>query len=272
MDKDYDYFTLLSNRIKILHIPVGGKVVHVQFDILSGSDDELVPNMYETAHFLEHMIGRLTSTRDPRNYIKIAQDLEEKGINWNAFVTPQKTGYYLTGPSKNFDEMLITLLNAVIHFRPDNFLFDQEKLAVKQELQRISNQSWIDVKEIHSQVLYPNHPRSSSIADRIKNLQSLTLEKLLKFRSEYYSTENMLLTIVSPYDISVKEGKEKSKNLIAWLIEWLKPLPRTSRKIALPKLGLIPNSRNRLFLVYVHKKNVTSSRIFSTFKVPYTFF
>jgi len=270
MDRDYDLITLI-NGITILHIPVGTKVAHVQIDIIGGSDDEVHPSMYEIAHLLEHMIAMLTSTRDTRTYKQIARDLEEMGINWNAFVTPQRTGYFLSGPSKSFDVMLTTLLNAVINFKPTKDLFSNEKAAVEQELKRISNQSSTDIEEVHSQILYPNHPRSASIADRIKNLQTLTLKQLLQFKSDYYSTKDMLLTIASPFNSPASKGNEESKKLIDWLVRRLESLPMTSRKLDLPKLERM-STLKRLFLVHVFKKNVTSSRMLITFKIPYLFF
>ncbi len=102
---------MLTNGIRILYIFIGGEVVHVQIDVKTGSDDEFGDNELnsyelESAHFLEYLMAQFTSTKNStKSSIKIAQELENLGVTWNAFTTPHRTGYYLTGPKETFCSM-----------------------------------------------------------------------------------------------------------------------------------------------------------------------
>ncbi len=283
----FDEVITLSNGIRILHIPTNGKVVHVQIDVKTGFDDE---SKLESAHFLEHLIAQFSSTKDKRNSIQIAEDLESLGVIWNAFTTPHRTGYYLTGPKEAFEKMTEVLINAFFYFKVNNeTIFQNEKNAVEEELKRISNLQWYDLIYNHNLELYPNHPRSANINDRLSSTKTLNLKDLNEFKNDFYATEEIIITLASPYKPKSKNGekfisklknqleleikpKTKDKKFIFKLEKQIKIITawKRERKKEFPFLKL-PEQLNSI-ITYIFKPDVSSSQIFISFRVPYKYF
>ena len=286
----FDEVITLTNGIRILHIPTNGEVVHVQIDVKTGFDDESEPYKFESAHFLEHLIAQFSSTKDKRNSIEIAEHLESLGVIWNAFTTPHRTGYYLTGPKEAFKEMTKVLINAFFYFKVDNeTIFENEKNAVEEELKRISNLQWYDLIYNHNLELYPNHPRSAKINDRLSSTKKLTIKDLNEFKNDFYATEEIIITLASPYKPKDKNGEKFISKLKNQLELEIKPKPKgekfisklekqleiitawkRERKKEFPFLKL-PEQLNSI-ITYIFKPDVSSSQIFISFRVPYKYF
>lgn len=253
----------LVNGIRLLYVSTSGNVSHVQIDVLTGSDHEIDATMYESAHFLEHMNAQLTSSLES-NSRKLATDLETLGVVWNAFTTPHRTAYFLMGPRTTFDRMLDVLVSTFFDFKMDTRVFLQEKRAVEQELKRIQNGQWYPLLKTRLELLYPNHPRSASIEDRLKSVKNLTIEDLMKFRKTFYVTQNITVTLV--------HGTRGRSNILRRLSERISVVPHSFRDPPSFPLLRIGEKTGHVSLAYLNRPNVSSSKILITFRVPFGYF
>ena len=250
----------MQNGLRALYIPVDDAVSHVQIDVLSGSDNETDSHALETAHFLEHMNGQLTSSDQP-NALKISRRLEGRGVRWNAFVTPYRTGYFLTGPSTSFALMLDVLLSTFFSFKLDASVFEQERHAVVQELKRHRSSKWYRLLQTHRKVLYPGHPRSASIDARLRNVKKLTTGDLLKFRRKFYVAENILVTVAHR-----AEERDRVLAVLADRSGVSQRRPATS----FPRLE--PRDDQGVTIAYSPYPGALTTRALISFRVPYSYF
>lgn len=276
MGNDSRYFidTVPASGIRILHISTreNGGIAHVQVDVRTGSDDETMGVKFESAHFLEHLIAQLTSKKDERDSIEIARDLERRGIVWNAFTAPHRTGYYLSGPGESFDVMVEVLMNAFFNFKLDSQrIFENEKVAVQQELMRLASRQSYPMMVIRSKFLYPNHPRSATVVERLESVEQITMSDLESFRNDFYANSEILITLASP--LSDEDGRRYVEDRLKGDLLSERTLPefRRERVRDFPLLKLSATETSDV-IAYVRNENVINSRISVTFRVPYAYF
>lgn len=251
-----------ENETQVLYISLEDEdVSHIQVDLLSGTDNETSSKDYEIAHFLEHLNAQLTSS-DRRNSLEIAQELESVGIRWNAFTSPHRTGYFMVGPSRRISLMIDVLLSTFYDFQIDRNLFFQEKQAVIQELTRRASSAWLSLRESHYASLFPNHPRSKLLKERIRNVTTLIESDLLDFRRRHYLPSNTFITVA-----------HSARNKIAVLGQIGSFVGRVqpSRSPA-PEFPRLKPAYRRFAITHVPIFGTESTRIFISYKIPYTAF
>ena len=174
-------FTNLDNNIKVLLVPVKNiKIVHLIFSFRIGSDLEQIKpkNTLEVTHFLEHMFSGLNSTKYP-DYYKLKSKLVGLGITVDASVDYNTTKYQLLGLKTNLDLMLDVLYHAYNDFKIDTKYIEQERNAVKEEINNILNDTWIDFIENINKQLYPNHTRGLSQKLNLQNSNRIKVKDLM---------------------------------------------------------------------------------------------
>lgn len=251
----------LSNGLQILLVPTGkGDLVHVQLDVATGSDDEIDPRDYESAHVLEHMLATFTSQKRPRG-IEVQASLDDRGIVFNANVRTQRSRYFVRGRSEDLPFMLDVLLDSYADYRFDTERYAQEQRAVEQELRAILNKRWYPLEQRARELLYPlGHPRAVSETKHLANVARLTRDDLLRFRNAHYATENTTITIAGAIDANkVREYVERK----------LGTLPRSQR--ARPVLKST-DKRKPTIVEYVPIRDVASTRLMFLWSVPLTNF
>ena len=261
MDVQYDLTEIPSNGIRVLRVFADGAVSHVRVDVLTGSDDEATPVSYETAHLLEHMNGLMTSGRRPR-FSEVAEELEGRGVVWNASVSGRRTSYFAYGPPEAFELMLTVVLDAFVDFRPDRSVFRQEKRAVVRELTRSGVGSIL--VQVHRQLLFPGHPRSSSLEDRIDGVRGLSLQDLADFRKDFYASESTLVTLAS------SESRIGADTLSA-VAARLERVPRSRRVRPFPTLRRT-GGRDALVLAHVAVPRLRAAKLLVSFFAPVPLF
>ena len=157
----------LSNGLTVYLVATECNMFHIELKMKVGMFSE-GKGEYEFAHFLEHLNAQFTSKKYPLQQDVISR-IESFGVAWNAFT-----------------------------------IFMQEIHAVVQELSGYASSSETIMEETHNSVMYPGHPVTISIADRLQNMRTQGMDtlsfkrKILNFRKKYYGPHNSVLTIAVP--------------------------------------------------------------------------
>ena len=187
---------VLKNGIKVITVQdPKAQLIYFKLSLNIGSDVEAYKDKsIEIAHFLEHIFATFTSKKYP-SALKNNELFAKLGVYVNASVTEKMSTYILKIPPDNFLKVIDIIYNSILNFKVDEAIFKQEKHAIKEELNDILNDTWINLEEDVNKILYPNHPRSVGEKDRIKMVKAASPSELTNFFKKYYRTNNMCLGI-----------------------------------------------------------------------------
>ena len=186
----------LPNGIKVVEvIDKNAKLIYLNLSINVGSDlESFSDHSVETAHFLEHIFSTFTSKKYP-SALKNNALFAKLGVYVNASVIEKRSNYILKIPEEHVFKVIDILVHAVKDFIVDPQIFEQERHAIKEELNDILNDTWINLEEKVNEIIYPHSPRSFGEKSRIKEVIKTKPEYLVDFYKKYYRTNNMSLGI-----------------------------------------------------------------------------
>ena len=172
----------LPNGIKVIEVVDNtAKLLYISIALNIGSDLETYADKsIEIAHFLEHIFATFTSKKYP-SALENNSLFAKLGVYVNASVIEKRSNYVIKVPKEHFSKVLDIIYNSIKDFTVDPKIFQQEKHAIKEELNDILNDTWINLEETANEVLYPNSPRSIGEKSRIKEVLKAKPENLLNF-------------------------------------------------------------------------------------------
>jgi predicted Zn-dependent peptidase len=192
----------LDNGLQLLTVlQPDSDIVYLEFQVPAGRYYE---HEYEAAHFLEHLIAHWTSKLYP-NAHEINTRIGDLGAQSNASVSGNLARYYISGRSKDLAELAGVLINAYLDFSMDEGIFEQERNAVTEELRSQSVGSWLPLKEAVAEHLFPEHPASVKLEQRITSTAHIQSETLLDEYQRLYTPDRTLFVVVgdtSPQQIA----------------------------------------------------------------------
>lgn len=182
----------LPNGIKVVEVmDKSAQLLYINLSLNVGSDLETYEDKsVEIAHFLEHIFATFTSKKYP-SALKNNALFAKMGVYVNASVIEKRSNYILKVPKEHFSDVLDIIIHAIKDFVVDPEIFKQEKHAIKEELNDILNDTWINLEENVNQILYPKSPRSFGEKSRIKEVKKASPNNLINFFKKYYRTNNM---------------------------------------------------------------------------------
>lgn len=201
----------LKNGLKIYLVAADCNMFHIELKMKVGMYSE-GKGEYEFAHFLEHLNAQFTSKEHPLQQ-EVISKIESFGVEWNAFTTARHTGYFVKGFAEEnsraqerspFIETLNVMRESYFNFEIDDSIFLQEVHAVMQELGGYAGSSEAIMEETHNSMMYPGHPLTITINERLQNMRTQSMDtlsfkrKILNFRKKYYGPHNTVLTVAVP--------------------------------------------------------------------------
>ena len=149
------------------------------------------------SHYIEHMLFKGTSNRSAK---KIAEDMDSVGGQLNALTSKEYTCYYaktLTN-HKNlaFDILSDMIINST--FTEENL--KTEKDVIKEEINMCIDTPEDFVHDVLSDILWQGKPLGYPIAGTEETLNSITRADVLSFKDNFYSGENMVISVVGNFD------------------------------------------------------------------------
>lgn len=195
---------VLDNGVTLVmerHPHVRGVAIGVWIKV--GSADES-PREAGLSHFLEHMVFKGTTTRDP---LAIASSLESVGGELNAFTDKEYTCYHATVLSEHVDLALQVLSDISIHptFPPKEI--EREKKVLLQEMAMVEEtpDDWIST--LLCQMVWPEDPLGLPILGNRKSVLRFSRKQIASFFTGHYCAENVILSIAG--DIEFNEARER---------------------------------------------------------------
>ncbi|MBN2442141.1 MAG: insulinase family protein [Spirochaetales bacterium] len=170
----------------------------IGFWVLTGSRDEK-DHEQGYSHFLEHMLFKGT---EKRTAFQISKDIDRVGGILNAFTDKENCCYYCTLPGEHITLAIDVLSDILFHSTfPEEELIKEREVIIN-EIQ-ISMDSPEEIAyELFLEEMWGDHPLSKRITGSIRDVQSVTREKIIKFHKERYVLSNMIISISGNYNLN----------------------------------------------------------------------
>lgn len=186
----------LKNGIRLIHRYSPSPVSHCGITINAGSRDESETEN-GIAHFIEHSIFKGTNKRKA---FQILNRIDGVGGELNAFTTKEETciyGCFLDCYQERFLELLSDIVfNSTF---PEKEI-TKEKVVVIDEINSYEDTPSELIYDEFEKQLFGNHPLGRLILGTPDNVNSFTSEGIKAFIDKNYSTDQMVISIVSSID------------------------------------------------------------------------
>jgi predicted Zn-dependent peptidase len=195
--RDYQIHTF-ANGLRLVHKRVSGtRLAHIGYVIHAGSrHDGEHPGL---AHCFEHMMFKGTAKRKA---IHVLNRLETVGGELNAFTTKEITSVYASVTTAHFRraaELLTDVIYASVF--PEHEL-KKEKQVICEEINLYLDTPEENIYDEFQELVYRSHPMATNILGTPAHVNALKPEHLRKFRSNYYGTQNTVISVVGNISLS----------------------------------------------------------------------
>lgn len=159
--------------------------------ICAGSRDEKKEFM-GMSHLLEHLVFKGTKKRSA---YQLAQIMESRGGDLNAFTTRESICFYATTLKKdlrlNLDVLMDLVCNAT--FPPKEY--DKEKSVIQQEISMYFDNHEEYVFDLFSEKAYGDHPMGWSILGTTDTVGGITRKDVNDFYKKMFRGENIIVSV-----------------------------------------------------------------------------
>jgi predicted Zn-dependent peptidase len=171
-------------------------IVAVYLWVITGVRFE-TPDGLGYAHFQEHMLFKGTDTFGP-GYID--RTVEGQGGRSNAFTSFDYTTFQILVPSEGIRKAF-ELLDAMAFrstFEPKEIDAERQVIFEESRIETDTPKSAI-IRQLYG-LVFPDHPYGRPVLGTQQTMNAADQAKLKAFNKQYYTPENMILTVVGPVD------------------------------------------------------------------------
>ena len=186
----------LKNGIRLIHRYSPSPVSHCGITINVGSRDE-TETQNGIAHFIEHSIFKGTNKRKA---FQILNRIDGVGGELNAFTTKEETCIYGCFLHSYYERFLELLSDIVFNSTFPEKEIAKEKVVVIDEINSYQDTPSELIYDEFEKQLFGNHPLGRLILGTPENVNSFTSEGIKAFIDKNYSTDQMVISIVSSID------------------------------------------------------------------------
>lgn len=149
------------------------------------------------SHFLEHMNFKGTEKRSAK---ELAEVLESRGGQLNAYTTKEYTNFYCQTVSEDYDLAMDVLSDLFLHsvFRPEDT--EKEKKVVLEEINLYEDSPEDLINDMLNEICWGEHPLGRPILGYEEQVKSFTPEILKGYREHMYTPKNTILAVVGHFD------------------------------------------------------------------------
>ena len=188
---------ILSNGIRLLHVPFASAISHACIIINSGSRDEDEKQM-GIAHFIEHLIFKRT---EKRNTTQILSRLESVGADLNAYTTKEYTCIHASFLNPYLDRTLDLFNDIVFHSTFPEDEIEKEKGVILDEITSYLDQPEEAINDDFEDQLFSGHPFGRNILGSPESVNSFKREDVLKFIKDNYKTDEIVVAVIGNYTL-----------------------------------------------------------------------
>lgn len=215
-------FTLDNGQTVIIKEVKTNPIVTMDTWIKTGSINENDKNN-GVAHFLEHLFFKGSKNHAPGEFDKL---LETKGAVTNAATSKDFTHYYITIPSKYFNEALELHADMLMNPLIPRKELEKERKVVLEEICKDENSPDHVVYDNLVSMLYTTHPYKRKVIGTKNIIETIPRDEILKFYNTWYSPANMVTVIV---------GDVNAEDVLAKVKQNFNGNPQKAPKVSYPK-------------------------------------
>lgn len=186
------------------------------------------------SHFLEHLFFKGSENHAPGEFDKI---LETKGAVTNAATSKDFTHYYITIPSKHFDEALELHADMLLNPLVPRKELEKERKVVLEEISKDENSPQHVVYDNLVSLIYTDHPYKRKVIGKRSIIETIHRDEIMNYYNKWYVPSNMVTVIVG--DVDTASALEKVKKDFAGSVKKTeksvypkeKPLTKQKRKV-----------------------------------------
>lgn len=186
------------------------------------------------SHFLEHLFFKGSKKHTAGEFDRL---LETKGAITNASTSKDFTHYYITLPSKFFDEALSLHADMLLNPLVPRKELEKERKVVLEEISKDENSPQHVIYDNLVSMLYTTHPYKRKVIGERSIIETIQRDSIMNYFDKWYYPGNMITVIVGDVDTNtalekIKQefsGNMKKSEKVNYPKE--KPLTKQARKI-----------------------------------------
>ncbi len=148
-------------------------------------------------HLLEHMLFKGTHKR---NYLDISQEIDSAGGHINAFTERENTCFYVHLMSHHQDLGVDILWDMIANSTIHEEELDKEKMVVIEEIKMYEDSPEELIHDLFFSHIWKSQALGYPILGTIPNIQNANRQKVFDFYQEFYSPENLIISIAGDLD------------------------------------------------------------------------
>lgn len=183
----------LKNGVRLIIAPrTETKAVAVMIGVAAGSryEDDKVAGI---SHFCEHMFFKGSKKRPtPKEVNDFINDI---GGMYNAYTDKELTAYHVKISSDHLLEIFDYFSDNLINPLNLKEEFDREKGVVIEDIKMHKDRPMEEVMELFEEQIFTEKSLGRRIAGSVESVSKITHEDLLKYESEHYIAENLVIVV-----------------------------------------------------------------------------
>ena len=204
-DEPAKKFVLDNGHTVVIKSVRSNPIVTVDTWIKTGSINEDDSNN-GVSHFLEHLFFKGSKNHAPGEFDKI---LENKGAVTNAATSKDYTHYYITLPSKFFDEALELHADMLLNPLVPRKELEKERKVVLEEIAKDENSPQHVVYDNLVSLIYSTHPYKRKVIGKRSIIETIHRDEIMDYYNKWYVPSNMVTVVVG--DVDAESALEKIK-------------------------------------------------------------
>ncbi len=214
----FEKFTLDNGLEVVLHIDRSDPVVAVALTAHVGSAREL-PGRTGFAHLFEHLLFLESENLGKGGLDQMSARIGGSGANGST--SRDRTNYFQTVPNDALEKMIwaeADKLGWFINTVTEPVLAKEKQVVKNEKRQGVDNRPYGHTSYVIDKNLYPeDHPYNWQVIGSLEDLQNATLQDVKNFFNQWYTPNNVTLTIAGDFDPS--QAKE-------WVRKYFDEIPK----------------------------------------------
>jgi predicted Zn-dependent peptidase len=184
------YFThILSNGLKLIHLPVESEVAHCGLIINAGSRDE-TDDEQGIAHFIEHLMFKGTKKRKA---FHILSRMDDVGGEINAYTSKEETCIHTSFIRKEYERSLELIADITFNsIFPGNEI-NKERNVILDEINSYLDNPSESIYDDFEELIFKNQPLGKNILGIPEKINQFTRADIEKFILRNYHPSEMVV-------------------------------------------------------------------------------
>lgn len=204
------YYKRFDNGLRLIVNKIEG-LMSVSFGVMvkTGSVNETEKNN-GISHFIEHTVFKGT---DKRSAFEISDHIDRIGAQINAFTSKEITCFYTKSTAEHFEESAEIVSDLFFNARFDEEELKKEKGVIIEEINMSEDTPEDLCLDLLAESCFGNKGLGRPILGSAKNVKSFKKADVLKYMDEYYTADNVVISVAGAID--EKKAEEVAQKYFA---------------------------------------------------------